>query len=76
MVVATVTVSLNFTVGLLCSQFLGLQLDGLSLLNNQSALGRQLDGLSLLNDQSAKLDLADAMVEQVGGVKTGYVDMQ
>ena len=74
---ATVTISLNLTVGLLCSQFLGRQLDGLSLSNDQSALGRQLDGLSLSNDQSAKLDLADAMVEQVRVVeKKGYVDTQ
>ena len=66
----TVIFSLNFTVGLLCSQFSGgRQIIGLSLSNDQSASGRQLDELSLSNNQSAKLDLADAMVEQVWGLK-------
>ena len=62
MIVATVTVSLNVTVGLISEDGIirfSLFLDLLC----SWFLGRQVDGLSLLNNQSAKLDMADAMVE-------------
>lgn len=59
---ATATVSLNVTVGLVSedriirfSSFLDLLCSWFS--------GRQVNGLSLSNNQSAKLDMADAMVE-------------